>query len=212
RGQLRDYLAKQDIPVLPELKQFYRRQTQKNRNGLEDLSQLISYALSVTGPPDFRWRTRDVEVPPDAMALAGLTPLLIDFYRQAKIADLWRRAEPVYDKEMERYHSPLVGAINAVDGYLRVPAAGYLGRRFQVFIELLAAPQQVQTRNYGADAFVIVTPSPQPRMFDIRHAYLHFEIDPIVIKYGMDFGAKRSLIDFVQTAPLEDAFKKDFVL
>jgi tetratricopeptide (TPR) repeat protein len=212
RGQLRDYFSKQDLPVLPQLKQFFQRQRQKNRNGVQDLSELISYALSVTGPPDFRWRTRDVEVPPDAQALAGLTPLLIDFYRQARISELWQRAQPAYDKEMEKYHSGLLNTITAVDGYLRVPAAGYLGRRFQVFIDLLAAPQQVQTRNYGSDAFVIATPSEQPRMFDIRHAYLHFEIDPIVIKYGMDFDSKRSLIDFVQTAPIEDPFKKDFVL
>jgi tetratricopeptide (TPR) repeat protein len=146
------------------------------------------------------------------MALAGFTPLLIEFYRQANVSELWNRAEPVYDKEMEKYHSPLVGMTTAVDGYLRVSAGGYLGRRFQVFIDLLGAPEQVQTRNYGDDAFVIVTPSEKPRMFDIRHAYLHFEIDPIAIKYGVEFDQKRSLIDLVQTAPLDANFKSDFVL
>jgi tetratricopeptide (TPR) repeat protein len=99
-----------------------------------------------------------------------------------------------------------------VDGYLRVPAGGYLGRRFQIFIDLLGTPQQVQTRNYGDDAFVIVTPSAEPKMFDIRHAYLHFELDPIMIKYGMDLQQKRSLLDVVQLAPLEDNYKNDFVL
>ena len=183
------------------------------KNGVQDLSQYISYALSVTGPPDFGWRTRDVEVPPDAMALSGFTPLLIDFYRQANLAELWNRSQPAYDKEMEKYHSPLVvDNTTAVDGYLRVPAGGYLGRRFQVFVDLLGAPEQVQTRNYGDDAFVIVTPSEKPRIFDIRHAYLHFEIDPIAIKYGMELDQKRSLLDFAQTAPLEPNFKNDFVL
>src|ERR1700679_2577169 len=101
---------------------------------------------------------------------------------------------------------------SAVNGYLRVPVSGYLGRRFQVFIDLLGAPEQVQTRNYGDDAFVIVTSSEKPRLFDIRHSYLHFEIDRIAIKYGVELDEKRSLIDFVQTAPLEAGFKKDFVL
>jgi len=210
RRQLRDFLAKQNIAVLPELSRYYRKHMLKN--GLQDLSQYISYALSVKGPPDFAWRTRDVDVPPDAMALSGFTPLLVDFYRQADIADLWNRSRPDYDQEMEKYHSPLVSTISAVAGYLRVPAGGYLGRRFQVFIDLLGAPEQVQTRNYGDDAFVIVTPSEKPRIFDIRHAYLHFEIDPIVIKYGVALDQKRSLIDFVQTAPLEPGFKTDFVL
>ena len=210
RKQLRDDFAKQNIAVLPELTRYYRKHML--RNGVQDLSQYISYALSVAGPPDFGWRTRDVDVPPDAMALADFTPLLIDFYRQAKLAELWDQSRPAYEKEMEKYHSPLVSTTSAIDGYLRVPAGGYLGRRFQVFVDLLGAPEQVQTRNYGDDAFVIVTSSEKPRIFDIRHAYLHFEIDPIVIKYGVDLDQKRSLIDFVQTAPLEPSFKNDFVL
>jgi tetratricopeptide (TPR) repeat protein len=210
RRELREYLAKQNIPILPDLARFYRKHMLKN--GVQDLSQYISYALSVTGPPDFSWRTRDVDVPPDAMALAEFTPLLIEFYRQANLAELWNRSQPGIEKEMEKYHSPLVAITTAIDGYLRVPAGGYLGRRFSVFIDVLGAPEQIQTRNYGDDAFVIVTSSEKPRIFDIRHAYLHFEIDPIAIKYGMELNQKRSLIDFVQTAPLEAGYKSDFVL
>ena len=59
---------------------------------------------------------------------------------------------------------------------------------------------------------MIATPSEKPRAFDIRHAYLHFEVDPIVIKYGITLDPKRSLLDFVQTAPLDPGFKNDFVL
>ena len=211
RQQLRDYLAQQNIAVLPELKLFFQKNG-RHKSGVQDLAQYISYALSVTGAPDFAWRTRDVEIPPDAKALEGLTPLLIDFYRQANLDQLWRKARPVYDKELEKYHSPVLNMITKVDGYLRVPAGGYLGRRFQIFIDLLGTPQQVQTRNYGDDAFVIVTPAAEPKMFDIRHAYLHFELDPIMIKYGMDLQQKRSLLDVVQLAPLDDNYKSDFVL
>ncbi len=210
RKELRDYVAKQNIEVLPELKTYYRKHMLKN--GVQDLSQYVSYALSVTGPPDFGWRTRDVDVPPDALGLTGFTPLMVDFYRQAKIADFWQRSQPAIEKEMVKYHSPLVATTSAINGYLRVPTSGYLGRRFQVFVDLLGAPEQVQTRNYGDDAFVIVTSSEQPRMFDIRHAYLHFQIDPIVIKYGVALDQKRSLIDFVQNAPVDPEFKQDFVL
>lgn len=210
RGQLRDYLAKQNIPVLPDLARFYQKHSQ--RNGLQDLSQYISYALSVSGPPYFTWRTRDVDVPPDAMTLSDFTPLLIAFYEQAKLDELWKSAQPLFDREEEKYHSPLVKTIAAVDGYLRVPTSGYLGRRFEVLIDLLGPPEEVQTRNYGDDAFVVVTPSEKPRLFDIRHAYLHFEIDPLAIKYGVDLDQKRSLLDLVQNAPLDANFKGDFVL
>lgn len=210
RLQLREYLARQNIEVLPELKQFYHRHSQKTP--AQDLAQYVSFGLSVTGPPDFGWRTRDVEVPPDAIVLAGFSPLLARFYQEAEIGELWKRAQPAFRQEMVKYHSPLLAMTTVVDGYLRVPTAGYLGRRFRIFVDLLGAPEQVQTRNYGDDAFVVVTPSATPRLFDIRHAYLHFEIDPIVIKYGMDLEQKSSLLDLVQEAPLEDSYKNDFVL
>ena len=214
RAQLRQYLAEQNIAVLPALKQFYRKHMAKPGPyaGVRDLSQYISWALSVTGAPDFAWRTRDVEVPPDAKALDGFAALMADFYRQAQLDKVWQKARPVYEKELEKYHAPILDMTTKIDGYMRVGTGGYLGRRFSVFIDLLAAPEQVQTRNYGDDAFVIVTSSEKPRMYDIRHAYLHFQIDPIMIKYGIELGQKRSLLDLVQLSPLEDNYKNDFVL
>ena len=214
RAQLRDYLAKQNIAILPELKRFYRRHmagTGPRRAG--------SFAVHLLRPVrnrSARFRTgerRDVEVPPDAMAIADFTPLLIDFYQQAKLDELWQKVRPAYEKELDKYHAP-DACYDHRAGWLpaRARRRGYLGRRFQIFIDLLGAPEQVQTRNYGDDAFVIVTPSEKPRMYDIRHAYLHFELDPIMIKYGMDLEQKRSLLDLVQLAPLEDNYKSDFVL
>ncbi len=211
RRELREHLAQQNIPVLPDLHSFYRKHLQKT-GGIADLSQYISYALSVTGPPYFEWRTRSVDVPPDAMVLAEFTPLLIDFYQQAKLDELWKKAQPAIEKEEEKYHSPLVAMTNTIDGYLRVSAGGYLGRRFSVFVDLLGAPEQIQAKNYGDDAFVVVTPSAKPSLFDIRHAYLHFEIDPICIKYGIALDLKRTLLDYVQNAPLDMAYKNDVVL
>ena len=193
RKQVREYLAQQDIQILPELKQYYRKHMAKPgvQAGVQDLAQYISYAFSVAGPPDFAWKGRDVEVPPDAMDLAGFTPLLIDFYRQAHLDDLWQKVRPAYETELQKYHSPLINMTTVINSYLRVAAGGYLGRRFSVFIELLGEPEQIQTRNYGDDAFVIATPSDKPRMYDIRHAYL---------------------LDVVQLSPLSEAYKKDFVL
>lgn len=210
RQQVRDYLAGRTIKVLPELKTYYRRHMQ--RTGVQDLSQYISFALSVTGAPDFAFKGRDVDVPPDAMALDGFQPLMIDFYHQAGLDELWKRVQPAYEKEIARYHTPILAMTGSVEGYLRVAADNYLGRHFRAFVELLMAPQLIQTRNYGDDAYVIISPSEQPRMYDIRHAYLHFQIDPIMIKYGVELQQRRSLLDLVQISPLEDNYKADFVL
>ncbi|MCU1331003.1 MAG: Tetratricopeptide 2 repeat protein [Bryobacterales bacterium] len=211
RIQLREYLASQDLKSVAELKKFFGTNGRR-KSAAQDYAQYLSYALSVTGPPDFGWKTRDVEIPPDAKALEGLTPLLIDFYREARLDRVWRNALPAYEREMEKYQAPIIAMTQKVDGYLRVPSAGYLGRHFQVNLDLLSAPQQVQVRNYGDDANVIVTHSAEPKMYDIRHAYLHYQVDPIVIKYGIDLQQKRSLLDLVQLAPLEDTYKSDFVM
>ena len=211
RQKLREHLAGLNLKSVAELKRFYETNGRR-KSTAQDFAQYLSYALSVTGPPEFAWKTRDVDVPPDAKLLEGLTPLLIDFHREARLDRVWRVALPEYEKELEKYHLPIIGMSQKIDGYLRVPAAGYLGRRFQVNIDLLAAPQQVQVRNYGDDANVIVTHSAEPKMFDIRHAYLHYQVDPLVIKYGIDLQQKRSLLDLVQLTPLDDSFKNDFVL
>ena len=210
RKQLRDYLAAQKLPVLPELKLFYKHHMQ--RTAAEDLPQYVSWALAVTGPPDFGWKTRDVDVPPDAMALDGLQPLMIDFYREANLEELWKRMQPAYDQEIKRYHSPLLNMTTTVDAYLRATSADFPTRRFHAFIEVLAAPQHVQTFHYGESTWVMITPAAQPLMYDIRHAYLFFQIDPIMLTDRAPLKEKRSLLDLMGTAPLPDDYKQDIVL
>jgi len=210
RKQVRDYLAARKISVLPDLKLFYRHHMQKAAS--QDLPQYISWALSVKGAPDFAWKGRDVDVPPDAKALDGFQQLMIDFYREANLAELWKAVQPAYDKEIARYHEPLLNMTGTVEAYLRVSTADYLERHFHAWVELLAAPQMVSTYHYADDTFVIISPADQPHMYDIRHAYLHFQIDPIMIRYAVDLKQKRSMLDLVQTAPLSDDYKTDFVL
>ena len=60
---------------------------------------------------------------PTRWRLIGFTPLLAEFYRQASSTNLWRKVRPAYEKEMQRYHSPILSMTTAVDGYLRVSAS-----------------------------------------------------------------------------------------
>jgi len=62
---------------------------------------------------------------------------------------------------------------------MRQMTSGFKNRRFQIFIELQAAPNQIQTRSYSDNYTIVVTPSPDTRTFDIRHAYLHYLFGPI---------------------------------
>ena len=65
----------------------------------------------------------------------------------------------------------------------------------------------------GDDYFVVATNAKEPHVGEIRHAYLHYLVEPLVAKYGLVLMTKSSLSDLAATAPTLDAsYKSDFVL
>jgi len=211
RGQIRKAVASSNAPVIADLKKFFSDHRQPDATA--ELGQYVSWALSVGEPPDFKFRYKEAELPPDVRPIQALAPLLARFYREAHIAELWTSSQPAFDRALERYHSRVARAILEVNAYLRNPTNGYLGRSFQIFLDLLGAPNQVQTRSYANEYFVVVTPSADPRVEDIRHAYLHYLLDPLATKYGVEILKKNSLVDYAQGAPaLDPSYKSDFLL
>jgi tetratricopeptide (TPR) repeat protein len=200
RQKVRDSILAANPPVLKELKDWYREYPPDNKTA--DLSRFISLGISVGDPPDFTWTKRDVDVPPDAKDMDSFRALLPRFYEQAHIEDLWQKAQPLVEATLARYQEPVARALLEANAYLRNPTYGFLGRRFTVFVDLLGAPNQVQTRSYGDDYFVVLTPSSDMHLFEIRHAYFRYLIDPLSIKYGMDLKPKESLLGIAQSAPL----------
>ena len=214
RDQVRSELLKRNLPCQQALKDFF--EAHRKRGGGADtaeLAQYISFALSVKGPPDFSFGQRDVEIPPDAAPLKGFSSLLAAFYKEANIPDLWQRSQPAIDQYIARYHEPVLRAKSQVDAYLKELTNGFRGARFQIFIELLAAPNQIQTRSYGVNYTIVVTPSPEPRTFDIRHAYLHYLLDPLATREKDVLDRKRPIADHALRAQaLDQSFKDDFLL
>jgi tetratricopeptide (TPR) repeat protein len=211
RAAIRQELAGKKLTVLSDLKYFVSKH--HKADPAADLGQYISFALCVKGPPDFDYRFRRVDLPPDVEPMESFSSLMARFYYEAGIEELWKKSQPAFDREIERYHEPVAQAILEVNGYLRSVTTGYLGRKFQIYVDLLGAPNQVQVRNYVDDYFVIVTPSPEPRVADIRNAYLGYLLEAPAAKYSDLIMKNRGLIDFVQNAPaLPEAYKSDFLL
>ncbi len=74
-------------------------------------------------------------------------------------------------------------------------------------------PNQIQTRNYGLSYYVVITPSAEPRIRDIRHAYLHFLLDPYATRHEELVMRSRGLSDHAQRAQaLDPSFKSDYLL
>jgi tetratricopeptide (TPR) repeat protein len=209
RKLVRDELAQREIPSLRAIRQFVAEHHQ--RDATAELSQYISLALTMNGPPDFAMRKRDLEIPPDAIKLVEFSKLLVPFYREGGIAGLWQRAQPDIDEYIARYHSPVSQAVLDVNAYLRQQTSGFKGRHFQIFIELLAPPGQVQRRSYGFEDTVVVTPSASLRTFEIRHAYLHYLLDPLATRFQEVLERKQFLARHAKRAGrLEDTFRDDF--
>jgi tetratricopeptide (TPR) repeat protein len=211
RAAVRTELAKRSLRSLGPLKLFV---AQHHRRGATDeLSQYISFALTCKGAPDFAVTQRSVDIPPDVSDMLELSPLLAAFYQEAHIEELWKRSQPLIDQEIARYHSPVTDAVLQSNLYLKQMTSGFSGRHFQIFIELLAPPGQIQTRSYGNEYTIVVTPSPEVRVTEIRHAYLHYLLDPLATRNAEILQRKKAVIDNALRAPaLSESFKEDFLL
>jgi tetratricopeptide (TPR) repeat protein len=211
RLQLRQSIEARKLPVVAELKRFFS--THRPYDATAQLSQLISFGLCLEGGPEFRYRYPPDKLPPDVVAMAGLENLLTRFYQEAGIAEYWQQAQPAIEQAIERYHGPASRALLASNAYLRNPTSGLLGRRFQVYLDVLGAPHQVHTRNYLDDYFVVITHSPEVQADYIRHAYLQYLLDGVVNKNAEELNKRRALADYAQGAPaLDEAYKEDFLL
>jgi tetratricopeptide (TPR) repeat protein len=210
RNEIRAALKGKHLDSLDELKKFFDKNRLKDWDA--ELAQYISFALCLDGAPDFHFRAPD-EIPPDVVRLIGLEQILPRFYKEAGIEQLWRRAQPDFDKVISAYHEPVTRALLEANSYLRNPTSGYSGRRFVIYIDLLSAPNQIQTRNYKDDYFVVVTPSQDLRIDQIQYAYFHYLLDPLSLKFAEALNKKKDLSDWAQAAPaLEDVFKSDYLL
>jgi len=211
RALVRREVAARNPACLPELRTFLATHHQKDATA--ELSQFISFALSVGAPPGFEFRYRANELPPDVLDLEGFQPLIRTFYQQAGIEQLWRGSQRAFEEAIERYHRPSMDALLQVNAYVRSSTSPALGARFQIYVDLLAPPNQIQTRSYKNDYFVVLTPSPEPQGDDVRHAYLHYVVDPLAVRYADDVNKKRALLEYAQPAPaLEPYYKSDFLL
>jgi len=183
-----------------------------------DLSQYVSLALYLQGPPHFLPRGKEEDLPPDAAPLAPFGTLLEQFYDKAQLHTIWERHRANYAALVERYHVPLAKMVFDTDIYLKLQSGGYLGRAFTIYLDFMGDPNEANARNYGSDYYVVLFPSPDPNSVDslkmpqIRHTYLHYLLDPMAEKHFTSVKRLDPLLQSVKRAPLEENFKRDISL
>jgi hypothetical protein len=193
-------------------------QAHRGRDAAHDLSQYVSLALYLQGPPQFLPRVKEDELPPDAVPIAAFGALLEKFYDKAGLHGIWERHRTNYAALVERYHVPLAKMVFDTDIYLRMQSGGFLGRTFTVYLDFMGDPSEANARNYGTEYAVVVFPSPDPNTVDplkmpqIRHAYLHYLLDPMADKHPSAIKRLDPLLQSLKRAPLDESFKKDISL
>jgi hypothetical protein len=193
-------------------------QAHRGRDAAHDLSQYVSLALYLQGPPHFLPKVKEDEMPPDAAPIAAFGAVLEKFYDKAGLHGIWERHRANYAALVERYHVPLAKMVFDNDIYLKMQSGGYLGRTFTIYLDFLGDPSEANARNYGSDYYVVLFPSPDPssraplKMEEIRHAYLHYLLDPLAEKHFSAIKRIEPLLLSVKRAPLEESFKSDISL
>ncbi|HEU0124453.1 MAG TPA: hypothetical protein VFQ91_28240, partial [Bryobacteraceae bacterium] len=130
RAAVTKHLQSRNLATVQELREYLDRRKSGGRN--LDLSRFISFALSVNGPPDFRYKFAAHEMPPDLAPLEGFDRLMTRFHREAEMDKIWAASQPAIEQLLSSYQEPFIQTIGQVNAYLRNPTSGYLGRRFQI--------------------------------------------------------------------------------
>src|SRR6266571_3162941 len=212
RAEVRSYLESKNAPVVAQLKKFYSEH-RVTADPSADFGQFVSLALLVGPPPDFKLTVEETDLPPDAKSVEALLPLLRTFYKQVDLATLWSRVRRRYEAEAGQLSGPVRKALADSDGYLRFPSGNYLGRTYAIHLCLLGLPRQVQGRIYGSNYYLVITASKEPRLYEIRHQYLHFLLDPMALKFAPQIQQRAALVLVAHRAPmLGTDFKDDFSL
>lgn len=218
RLQIREEVAKatQNFDQAKEeagiLCQFYHEHEQPDP--ALTLAQYVSLALCLQPPPTFAFKMKEADLPPDASKVAGIVPILQKFYDVAGLHGIWQRHEAAYGALATRYHEPLSKVVFDTEIYLKLPSAGYLGHTFTVFVDPMGAPGETNARNYGADYSILISPGngSNLKIEQIRHAYLHYLLDPLALKYPAAMQRLKPLLTSTAKAPMDQSFKNDVSL
>lgn len=208
RAQLRETLQRQQGPAVDALREYYKQHEMGDAGST--LSRCIWFAL-VAGPaPKFQYVLRHDELPPDVLGIEDFNDILAAYYAEQNIGELWRKLQSVYNEQIARLHEPVTQIVTISTSYLREIIAPASPRTFTVFIEPLVG-RKTNVLNFAEHYAIVLGGVSDIPTNEIRHAFLHFMLDPMALKYPHIVAVKRPLLEVASRAPkLPAEFKDDF--
>jgi len=208
RAQLRERMQHQQGPAVDAVREFYKKHQLADEGAM--LSQYIWFGL-VSGPaPKFELTLRRDELPPEVIALEGFSEILAGYYQEQKIGRLWRELQPLYNREIERLHDSVSQIVFVATNYLREMMNNSNPRTFMVIVEPLVG-HITNVRNFGDHYAIVLSGGDDVPTDTVRHAYLHFLLDPLPLQYPHVIAVKKPLFESAARAPrLVPDLKDDF--
>ncbi len=196
-------------PAVEALRSFYRDHAFEDPG--ETLSPYMTFAIIAGPPPQFQLPGEAEALPPDISSIDGFQPILSAFYKEERLDRWWAGLEPQYEASVDSYRLTLMRTSTVVNAYLREVLRPSSGRSFMVDFEPLAGAR-TNFRNYG-DSYTLVAGAPSEASVDaMRHAYLHFMIDPLVLRNRAALEKRRTIVDIAARAPqLPPEYQNDIV-
>ena len=208
RKQMRSQLQAQKGPAVEAVREYYKEHQFRDPTAM--LSRYVWFAL-VAGPaPKFQPVLRREQLPPEVLDLEGFPDLLANYYKEQNIHVLFRQVQPLYDKEIERLHDQVTDILFVASTYVRLIVDPSKPRTFSIIVEPLVG-RITNVRSLGDHYSVVLSGSDEIPIDVIRHAYLHFLLDPVPITWPSVIAVKRPLFEIAQRAPrLPEDLREDF--
>jgi tetratricopeptide (TPR) repeat protein len=209
RLALRGDLLQLKGPATNALRQFYREHALADPG--ENLSRYIAFATMAGPPPKFDLKIDRELLPPAVLSIDGFQDVLADFYREANLDARWRRLFLEHQSALERYQKSVAQIVTVTNGYLREVVRPSRTLTFTVYVEPLIGNRTIAS-NTGDQYTIVAGSTSEIPVDDIRHAYLHFLLDPIALRNREAIEKKKDLLNIAARAPnLPVEYRSDFV-
>lgn len=181
----------------------------------DQAARYVSLAYVIGQPPLLDVPERSTELPGGVLEVLDFAPLVRDFYHKSGIDGRLVSYMRAYQAEGDRMRPQTAEMVRAVLSYLhtrpitltservrvkspdkkKADAIVYSTREherhFYIVPDLLAAPGTINFRVIADDYYAIVPEGTDPTSSEVRHAFLQFVIDPLVLKFNKEISAQR---------------------
>src|SRR5262249_51372099 len=137
--------------------------------------------------------------------------LMREFYEKAHLSQHWSELRVQYERAIARVAPSFREAIFKSDAYMRIPPGTYAARYMAIYLELAAPINTVNVRSNQDVYYVVLGDSANPRVEDVRHAYLHFQLDVLVARNVTRIQNSNQMLNLVRKAEgVDPAYTSEF--